>query len=86
MRLVRSGPGHAPCSIAGHADDLRVIGVGRHGLLTHVGCGTVRHHVLAKAYCPVLVVPAPALRRSALRPARPADFSPDRTGHRGSAA
>jgi len=42
-------------------DDLLVVGAGRRGALARLVCGRVSRYCLARAACPVLAVPPPAL-------------------------
>jgi nucleotide-binding universal stress UspA family protein len=42
-------------------DDLLVVGAGRRGALARLVCGRVSRYCLARAPCPVLAVPPPAL-------------------------
>jgi nucleotide-binding universal stress UspA family protein len=58
-RVVTGDPGPTLCRIADEDDDdLLVVGSHGSGFLKRVVLGSVSHHVLHHATCPVLVVPA----------------------------
>lgn len=59
----RGEAGWVLVTTACRAEDLLVIGAGRHGTLARVISGKVRRYCLAHAWCPVLAVPPPALAR-----------------------
>ena len=66
--LVRRGSaGMVLVSAASQASDLLVIGAGRTGPLRRLTGGGVSRYCLARARCPVLAVPPPALAREAER-------------------
>jgi len=65
--VVRGEPGPALVNAADATDDLLVVGAGRRGWLARIGHGRVARHCLARAHCPVLVVPPPDLARVAGR-------------------
>ncbi|WP_309053578.1 universal stress protein [Streptomyces sp.] len=83
LRTLRAAPVAGLCAVARRPDDLLVLGAAaRPGLTARLRTRPVRRGVLARAACPVLLVPGPALRpgearvlrRSARTPA------PDGTG------
>ncbi|MCD9143341.1 universal stress protein [Streptomyces albireticuli] len=90
FEVVRAAPGFALCDIADRAGDLLVVGAGGQGLAGRLRWGPVRRYVLAKARCPVLAVPAPAVSwrtaRAALRRVDPMDFTPRRADPHGTTA
>jgi nucleotide-binding universal stress UspA family protein len=59
--VVRGDPGHVLVGVASHPDDMLVIGAGRRGTLARALCSRVSRHCLARAQCPVVAVPPPAL-------------------------
>ena len=60
--VVRGEPGWVLVHAAARPGDLLVIGAGRRGRLgRRLACGTVSRYCLARASCPVLAVPPPAL-------------------------
>ncbi|GAA3941087.1 hypothetical protein GCM10022244_56360 [Streptomyces gulbargensis] len=62
LRTVRAAPVTALCALA-RPDDLLVLGAAaRPGLTARLRARPVRRGVLARAACPVLLVPGPALR------------------------
>jgi len=64
--LVRRGvPGRVLLNAASRADDLLVVGTGRHGTLGRLRHGSVSRYCLAHARCPVLAIPPPALEPDA---------------------
>ncbi|QEU90838.1 universal stress protein [Streptomyces kanamyceticus] len=73
-RVVRARPGRALCELAGHPDDLVVLGA-RPGRRR---ASRIHRHVTAHAGCAVLTVPAPAVPkglRKALRRVTADDFA-----------
>ena len=61
---VERGPaGWVLVSIADRPDDLLVVGAGRRGALARVAFARVARYCVARAQCPVLAVPPPALAR-----------------------
>lgn len=60
-RILRGQPGPTLVAAADHADDLLVIGNGRHRRFGRVIHGAVSRYCLAQAHCPVLTVPDPPL-------------------------
>ena len=63
--VLRGEPGPALAEVAGSGDDLLVVGTGRRGRLARIWHGRVSRYCLARARCPVLTVPPPALARTA---------------------
>jgi len=63
--VLHSEPGPALVEVACSGDDLLVVGTGRRGRLARIGHGRVSRYCLARARCPVLAVPPPALARTA---------------------
>lgn len=60
MRVEHGRPGPVICQIAGdEVFDLIVIGSHGAGVIERVLLGSVSHHVVDHARCPVLVVPGP---------------------------
>jgi nucleotide-binding universal stress UspA family protein len=59
--VVRGDPGHVLVDVAFHPDDLLVIGAGRRGALGRALSSRVSRYCLARAQCPVVAVPPPAL-------------------------
>ncbi len=59
--VVRGQPGWVLVHAAARPGDLLVIGAGRRGRLGRLACGTVSRYCLARASCPVLAIPPPAL-------------------------
>jgi nucleotide-binding universal stress UspA family protein len=59
--VVRGDPAHVLVDIASHPDDILVIGAGRRGNLAHALSCRVSRYCLARAQCPVVAVPPPAL-------------------------
>jgi nucleotide-binding universal stress UspA family protein len=59
--VVRGEPGWVLVHVASQADDLLVIGTGRHGRLGRMAGGKVSRYCLAHAVGPVLAVPPSAL-------------------------
>ncbi|ARZ71034.1 hypothetical protein SMD11_5446 [Streptomyces albireticuli] len=90
FEVVRSEPGFALCDIADQEGDLLVVGAGGPGLAGRLRWSPVRRYVLARARCPVLAVPAPAVSwrtaRAALRRVDPMDFTPRRADPHGTTA
>lgn len=64
--VLRGHAGPALVDLAA-ADDMLVIGGGRHGLLSRIWHGQVSRYCLAHAPCPVLAVPPPALDHTSVR-------------------
>jgi nucleotide-binding universal stress UspA family protein len=58
--LARGESGPALVAAADHANDLLVVG-SRRGVLSNFRFGSVDHHCLAHARCPVLAVPPPEM-------------------------
>ena len=65
--VVRADPGAALVEMASSADDLLVVGAGRHGRLARMRHGRVSRYCLAHARSPVLAVPPPDLSGRAAR-------------------
>jgi nucleotide-binding universal stress UspA family protein len=59
--VVRGDPAAVLVEIASHPDDILVIGAGRRGRLARALCCRVSRYCLARAQCPVVAVPPPAL-------------------------
>jgi nucleotide-binding universal stress UspA family protein len=59
--VARGQAGPSLVDIANSPDDLLVIGAGRRGALARFWSGRVTRYCQARAYCPVLAVPPPAL-------------------------
>jgi nucleotide-binding universal stress UspA family protein len=59
--VVRGLPGPVLTGIACHPGDLLVIGAGRRGPLAHALSCRVSRYCVARASCPVIAVPPPAL-------------------------
>jgi nucleotide-binding universal stress UspA family protein len=59
--VARGQTGPVLLDIAGSPDDLLVIGAGRRGAMTRLWSGRITRYCQARAVCPVLAVPAPAL-------------------------
>jgi nucleotide-binding universal stress UspA family protein len=59
--VVRGDPGRVLVDVASHPDDMLVIGAGRRGALAHALSCRVSRYCLARAQCPVVAVPPPAL-------------------------
>jgi nucleotide-binding universal stress UspA family protein len=59
--VVRGDPAHVLVGIACHPDDVLVIGAGRRGAVAHALSCRVSRYCLARAQCPVVAVPPPAL-------------------------
>ena len=59
--VVRGDPAHVLVGIACHPDDVLVIGAGRRGAMAHALSCRVSRYCLARAQCPVVAVPPPAL-------------------------
>jgi nucleotide-binding universal stress UspA family protein len=61
---VERGPaGWVLVSIADRPDDLLIVGAGRRGALPRMAFARVTRYCVARAQCPVLAVPPPALAR-----------------------
>jgi nucleotide-binding universal stress UspA family protein len=63
--VLRGKPGKALTVVARQPGDVLVIGAGRRGLLRRLGCCGASRYCLARACCPVLAIPPPALTRQA---------------------
>lgn len=59
--IARGQTGPVLLDIAGSPEDLLVVGAGRRGTVTRLWSGRVTRYCQARAQCPVLVVPPPAL-------------------------
>jgi hypothetical protein len=59
--VIRGEPGRVLVGVACHRDDVLVIGAGRRGPLAHAMSCRVSRYCLARAECPVVAVPPPAL-------------------------
>jgi nucleotide-binding universal stress UspA family protein len=59
--VARGQAGPALVGIADSADDMLVVGAGRRGCLVRIWSGKVARYCQARARCPVLSVPPPAL-------------------------
>jgi nucleotide-binding universal stress UspA family protein len=59
--VVRGDPAQVLVEIASQPDDILVIGAGRRGKLAHALSCRVSRYCLARAQCPVVAVPPPAL-------------------------
>ena len=59
--VVRGETGPALLDEATSADDLLVLGAGRRGRLARIGHGHIARYCVARAVCPVVTVPPPAL-------------------------
>jgi nucleotide-binding universal stress UspA family protein len=66
--VVRGQAGHVLVELAESAGDLLVVGAGRRGRLARLRHGQVSRYCLARARCPVLIVPPAAVPRRRLRP------------------
>ena len=59
--VIRGESGRVLVGVACHRDDVLVIGAGRRGPLAHAMSCRVSRYCLARAECPVVAVPPPAL-------------------------
>jgi nucleotide-binding universal stress UspA family protein len=59
--VLRGEPGHVLVGVACHRGDVLVIGAGRRGPLAHAMSCRISRYCLARAECPVVAVPPPAL-------------------------
>ena len=59
--VARGQAGPALVEIANSSDDMLVVGAGRRGCLVRIWSGKVARYCQARARCPVLAVPPPAL-------------------------
>lgn len=66
--VMRGGPRHVLAGIAARDDDLLVIGAGRRGIVRRLWHPGIARYCIARATCPVLVVPPTALARKMDRP------------------
>lgn len=71
--VVRGDVGSSLVRIADRADDLLVVGAGRHGGLRRLFHGSVARYCLAHATCAMLAVPPSELLTAAERPWRGGD-------------
>jgi len=62
-RVERGPAGWVLVNLACRPDDVLVVGAGRRGALGRLVCSKVSRYCLARAQCPVLAVPPPALAR-----------------------
>ena len=62
-QVERGAAGWVLVSVACRSGDLLVLGAGRRGVLVRLGSRGVRRYCLARARCPVLIVPPDALAR-----------------------
>jgi nucleotide-binding universal stress UspA family protein len=62
--VVRGEPGQVLTAVASESGDLLVIGAGRRGPLAHALSCRISRHCLARARCPVVAVPPPALAQA----------------------
>ncbi len=62
--VQRGQPGPVLVAIAGHPEDLLIVGAGRRGGLAWLGHGRVSRYCLSHALCPVLAVPPASLDRA----------------------
>lgn len=65
--VLRGEPGPVLIDVACQVDDVLVVGSGRRGPLARIRHGRVGRYCVARARCPVLSVPSPALTRRAAR-------------------
>jgi nucleotide-binding universal stress UspA family protein len=65
--VLRGEAGPVLINAASRADDLLVVGTGRHGTLGRLRHGNVSRYCLAHARCPVLAIPPPTLELQASR-------------------
>lgn len=65
MPQVERGPaGWVLVSVADQPGDVLVLGAGRRGVLSRLGCCHVSRYCAARARCPVILVPPPDLARA----------------------
>jgi nucleotide-binding universal stress UspA family protein len=64
--VVRGQPGPALIEMVG-PDDMLIVGGGRHGGLSRIWHGRVSRYCVARAPCPVVAVPPPALDHTSVR-------------------
>jgi len=62
--VARGEPGQVLTAVASRPGDLLVIGAGRRGALAHAVSCRVSRYCLARAACPVIAVPPPALAQA----------------------
>ena len=72
--VVRGETGPALVGLANEPDDMLVVGAGRRGRLGRARHGRISRYCLARAGCPVLAVPPPALAAAAPRGVRAWSF------------
>jgi nucleotide-binding universal stress UspA family protein len=65
--VIRGEAGPALIDTASFADDLLIVGAGRHGRLARLRHGGVTRYCVAHAVCPVYTVPPPAPTGKAMR-------------------
>jgi len=61
--VVRGDASFVLVHVSGRDDDLLVVGAGRRGALRRLWCARISRYCVARAACPVLVVPPAALAR-----------------------